>query len=154
MREDAAGFFVGFQYLFDYRICYFTHSRIRKLHRKTGDLVSRQHSDSRKLTTRRKADLFAEAVARFEATLNLIENAHPASKNVDNNKLVKETRTLNMDALRKRADRELENRKRQLLPALALRGKQQGQKSGATHIQSHVGSVTRRKQTMRDAKNR
>ena len=72
--------------------------RIRKLHRKTGDLVSRQHSDSRKRTTRRKADLFAEAVARFEATLNLIENAHPASKNVDNNKLVKETRTLNMDA--------------------------------------------------------
>jgi len=40
--------------------------RIRKLHRKTGDLVSRQHSDSRKRTTRRKADLFAEAVARFE----------------------------------------------------------------------------------------
>ena len=128
--------------------------RIRKLHRKTTDLVSLQHSDSRKRTTRRKTEVFAEAVARFEATLNVMENAHPASKNVDNNKLAKKTRTLNMDALRERADRELESRKRQLLPALALRGEQQGQKSGATHIQSHVGSVTRRKQTIRDAKNR
>ena len=128
--------------------------RSRKLHRKTTDLVSLQHSDSRKRTTRRKTEVFAEAVARFEATLNVMENAHPASKNDDNNKLAKATRTLNMDALRERADREVESRKRHLLPALALRGEQQGQKSGATHIQSHVGSVTRRKQTIRDAKNR
>ena len=128
--------------------------RIRKLHRKTTDLVNLQHSDSRKRTTRRKTELFAEAVARFEATLNVMENTHPASTNVDNDKLAKATRTLNMDALRERADREVASRKRQLLPALALRGEQQGQKSGATHIQSHVGSVSRRKQRIRDTKNR
>jgi hypothetical protein len=128
--------------------------RIRKLHRKTTDLVSLQHSDSRKRTTRRKTELFAEALARFEATLKVMENAHPAPKDVDNNKLAKGTRTLNMDALRERADRELESRKRQLLPALGLRGVQQGQRSGTRHIQSHVGSVTRRKQTIRDTKNR
>jgi hypothetical protein len=128
--------------------------RIRKLHRKTTDLVSLQHSDSRKRTTHRKTELFAEALSRFEATLKVMENNHSASNDVDNNKSAKGTRTLNMDALRERADRELESRKRQLLPALGLRGEQQRQKSGATHIQSHVGSVTRRKQTIRDTKNR
>ena len=50
--------------------------RVRKLHWKTTDLVSRQHSDSRKRTTRRKSELFAEAVARFEAALDLVENAN------------------------------------------------------------------------------
>jgi hypothetical protein len=128
--------------------------RLRKLHRKTTNLVSLQHSDSRKRTTRRKTELFAEALARLEATLIVMENTHPASKDVDTNRLAKGTRTFNMDALRERADQELESRKRQLLPALGLRGEQQGQKSGATHIQSHVGSVTRRKQTIRDTKNR
>ena len=128
--------------------------RVRKLHRKTTDLVSLQHSDSRKRTTRRKTELFAEALARFEATLKVMENTHSASNDVDNNKLAKDTRTLNMETLRERADGELESRKSQLLPALGLRGEQQRQKSGATHIQSHVGSVTRRKQTIRDTKNR
>lgn len=128
--------------------------RVRKLHRKTTDLVSLQHSDSRKRTTRRKTELFAEALARYDATLHAMEITHPASKDLDNNKFAQGTRTLNMEALRERADREPETRKRQLLPALALRGQQQGQKSGATHIQSHIGSVTRRKQTIRDTKNR
>jgi hypothetical protein len=131
--------------------------RIRKLHRKTTDLVSLQHSDSRKRTTRRKTELFAEALARYEATLNAMEITHPASKDIDHNKFAKFAkgrRSLDMDALQERADREPERRKRQLLPALALRGEQQAQKSGATHIQSHVGSVTRRKQTIRDMKNR
>ena len=126
----------------------------RKLHQKTTDLVSLQHSDSRKRTTRRKTELFAEALARYEATLDVMESAHPASKAVDNDKSSKRTRMLNINALRESADRELDIRKRQLLPALALRGEQQGQRSGATHIQSHVGSVTRRKQTIRDTKNR
>jgi hypothetical protein len=131
--------------------------RVRKLHRKCTDLVSRQHSDSRKLTTRRKTELFAEAVGRFEATLNLAENVQsvePASKNVGNRKTAEESRTLNMDALRQRADRELESRKTQVLSSLGVRGEQQGQKSGARHIQSHVGSATRRQQGRRDSKNR
>ena len=120
--------------------------RVRKLHRKCADLVSRQHSDSRKRTTRRKTELFAEAVGRFEATLNLVGSAHsvqPAWKNVDN-KTAEEARTLNMDALRERANRERVSRKSQVLSAMAVWGEQQGQKSGATHILSHVGSVTRR----------
>jgi hypothetical protein len=132
--------------------------RVRKLHRKCTDLLSRQHSDSRKRTTRRKTQLFAEAVGRFEATLNLVENAAQsvelASKNVDKKKIAEETRTRNMDALRERADRELESRKSQALSVLGVRGEQQGQKSGARHIQSHVGSVTRRQQARRDTKNR
>ena len=131
--------------------------RSRKLHRKTTDLVSLQHSESRKRPTRRKIQLFAEVVGRFEATLNVVENARnaePASKNVKNEKIAEETRTLNMDALRERDDREVENRKSQSRSALGLRGEQQAQKSGAKHIQSHVGSVTRRNQIKRDTKNR
>lgn len=131
--------------------------RVRKLHRKCTDLVSRQHSDSRKHTTRRKTELFVEVLKRFETTLSLVENGHsiePASKNVDSKKIAEETRTLNMDALRERADRELESRKSQVLSVLGVRGEQQGQKSGARHIQSHVGSVTRRRQARRDTQNR
>ena len=81
--------------------------RARKLYRKTTDLVSLQHSDSRKRTTRRKSEMFAEAIDRFEATLNLVENAQsvePAPKDVHNKKLAEATRTLNMDAFRERAD--------------------------------------------------
>ena len=131
--------------------------RVRKLYRKTTDLVSLQHSDSRKRTTRRKTEMFAEAIDRFEATLNFLENAQsvePSPKDVHNKKIAEETRTLNMDALRERADRELESRKSHVLSALAVRGEQQGQKSGAKHIQSHVGSVNRRQQGRRDTKNR
>jgi hypothetical protein len=131
--------------------------RARKLYGKTTDLVSLQHSESRKRTTHRKTEMFAEAIARFEATLNLLENAQrsePALKGVHNKQLAEETRTLNMDALRERADRELESRKTEVLSALAVYGEQQAQKSGARHIQSHVGSVNRRQQGRRDTKNR
>ena len=57
-----------------------------------------------------------------------------------------------MDALRERANRERVSRKSQVLSAMAVRGEQQGQKSGAKHI-VHVGSVTRRQQARRDMKN-
>jgi hypothetical protein len=131
--------------------------RVRKLYRKNTDLVSLQHSESRKRTTLRKTEMFAEAVDRFEGTLNLVESAlsvEPSPKDVHNKKLDDETRSLNMDALRDRADRELESRKSHVLSALAVRGEQQGQKSGAKHIQSHVGSANRRQQGRRDTKNR
>ena len=39
--------------------------RTRKLYRKTEELVSLQHSESRKHITRRKHSLFAEAIDRF-----------------------------------------------------------------------------------------
>jgi len=131
--------------------------RARKLYRKTADLVSLQHSEPRIRTTRRKTEMFAEAIGRFEATLDLVENAEsvePASKVVQNEKLAEETRRLHMDTLRDRADRELESRKSRALSALGVHGEQQAQKSGARHIQSHVGSVNRRQQGRRDTKNR
>jgi hypothetical protein len=131
--------------------------RARKLYRKATDLVSLQHSESRKNTTRRKTEMFAEAIERFEATLNLLENAQsvePAPKDVHNEKLAEDTRRLNMDALRDRADGKFESRKSRILSALSVHGEQQGQKSGAMHIQSHVGSVNRRQQGRRDSKNR
>jgi hypothetical protein len=131
--------------------------RTRKLHRKTTDLVSLQHSDSRKRTTRRKTEMFAEAVDRFEATLNRLENAPSigrSTKDVHNTRRDEQTRSLNMEALRERTDREFESRKIQALSVLGVRGEQQGQKSGARHIQSHVGSVNRRQQGRRDTKNR
>ena len=129
--------------------------RARKLYRKTTDLVSLQHSDSRKRTTRRKIEMFAEAVDRFEATL--LENAptiEPSPKVVHHNRIDEETRSLNMEVFRERTDREFESRKSQALSALGVRGEQQGQKSGARHIQSHVGSANRRQQGRRDTKNR
>jgi hypothetical protein len=132
-------------------------ARARKLHGKTTDLVSLQHSESRKRTTGRKTEMFAEVISRFEAALNLIENSRsvePALKGVRSKKLAEETRTLNMDALRERADGELESRKSEVSSALAAYGEQQAQKSGARHIQSHVGSVNRREQGRRDSKNR
>ena len=131
-------------------------ARARKLHGKTTDLVSLQHSESRKRTTGRKTEMFAEVISRFEAALNLIEHTQSVEplKGVHNKKLAEETRTLNMDALRERADRELESRKSEVSSALAAYGEQQAQKSGARHIQSHVGSVNRREQGRRDSKNR
>jgi hypothetical protein len=129
----------------------------RKLFGKTTHLVSLQHSESRKRTTRRKTEMFAEAIERFEATLTLVENPQSVEatpKDVHNKKLAEATRILNMDALRERADRQLESRKSHVLSALAVHGAQQAQKSGARHIQSHVGSVNRRQQARRDMKNR
>ena len=131
--------------------------RARKLYGKTTDLVNRQHSESRKRTTRRKTEMFAEAIERFEATLTFVEMPRASSllrKMSGNNKFAEETRTLNMDALRERADRELDSRKSEVLSALAVHGEQQAQKAGARHIQSHVGSVNRRQQRRRDTKNR
>jgi hypothetical protein len=130
--------------------------RVRKLYRKTTDLVSLQHSDSRKRTTHRKTEMFAEAGDRLEGTLNLVEGAlsiEPSPKDLHNKKAHEEARSLNMAALQDRTDRELESRKSHALAALAVQGEQQRQKSGARHIQSHVGSVNRRQQGRRDTKN-
>jgi len=131
--------------------------RARKLYRKTTDLVSLQHSESRKRTTRRKTEMLAEVIDRFDVALNFVENTQnvePAPKDVHNKRLAEETRTLNMGALRDRADRGLESRKSEVLSALVVHGEQQRQKSGARHIQSHVASVNRRQQGRRDTKNR
>src|ERR1051326_7015887 len=76
----------------------------RKLFGKTTHLVSLQHSESRKRTTRRKTEMFA-------ATLTLVENPQSVEatpKDVHNKKLAEATRILNVDALRERADRQLE----------------------------------------------
>ena len=62
--------------------------------------------------------------------------------------------TFDLDALWERADREFENRKSEMLSALAVSSEQQQRRSGARGVQSHVGSVTRRQQGRRDAKNR
>jgi hypothetical protein len=59
----------------------------------------------------------------------------PVSGNVENENLAEETRALNMSA--ERADRELESRKSHVLSAMAVRGEQQGGKSGSRRIQSH-----------------
>ena len=129
----------------------------RKLFGKTRDLVSLQHSDSRKRTTRRKSEMFAEAIDRFEATLNLVESAEsgePTPKDIHNKKTAQETRTLNIDALQERANQEAASRNSEALSALAAYGEQQKRRSGARGVQSHVGSVNRRQQRRRDSKNR
>jgi hypothetical protein len=130
--------------------------RVKKLHQKSRDLVDRQHSDARKLTTRRKTQLFAEAIGRFEAALTFLEKAHRVvgvSNDVDNEKLADETRALKASAAKEREDRELKSRNSHVQSAMAVRGEQQGGKSGARRIQSHVGSATRRRQAKRDTKN-
>ena len=127
--------------------------RVKKLHQKSTEVVDRQHSDARKLTTRRKTQLFAEAIGRFEAVLTFLEKAHrvePISDNVDHEKLAEETRAA---SAKEREDRQLKSRNSHVLSAMAVRGEQQGGKSGAKRIQSHVGSATRRRQAKRDTKN-
>jgi hypothetical protein len=131
--------------------------RTKKHHTKTADLVSLQHSESRKRTTRRKTEMFAEAIERFEAALKCLENTQsvePVPEDVHNKRLAAETRTLNMAAARERTDRELASRRSEVMSALAVQGEQQAQKSGARRIQSHVGSANRRQQGRRDTKNR
>jgi len=118
--------------------------------------VDRQHSDARKLTTRRKTELFAEAIGRLEAAQGFLEKAHRVSagpRNVAGGKVAEEARALSVDAAQERSDRELESRERHVLSAMAVRGEQQGGKSGSRRIQSHVGSATRRQQKRRDTKN-
>ena len=130
--------------------------RVRKLHRKCTDLINRQHSESRKLTTRRKTELFAEAIGRFETSLKLLENSAglepPPSKKIGSK--AEKMQMFDLDALRDRADHEFEKRKSEMLSALAGRGEQQQGRSGAKGVQSHVGSVMRRQQGRRDTKNR
>ena len=82
--------------------------RTRKLYRTSAELVSLQHSNSRKLRTRRKHSMFAEAVDRFRATLNLAKNAlnlQPVSTSVAET-VAEKTWILNMDALQKHDDQE------------------------------------------------
>ena len=131
--------------------------RASHFYRKTENLVSQRHSESGKRTPRRKTQMLAEALDRFEATLAFLEDAQsmgPSPKDIHDKKLAGETQRLNMDALRDRADRELVSRKSRVVSALGVHGEQQGQKSGARHIQSHVGAVNRRQQVRRDTKNR
>ena len=130
--------------------------RVGKLHRRCTDLINRQHSASRKITTRRKTELFAEVIGRLETSLKLVENANvvapPASRNIGSK--ADKMQRFDLDALRERADHEFENRKTEMLSALAARSEQQLGRSGAKGVQSHVGSVTRRQQGRRDTKNR
>jgi hypothetical protein len=130
--------------------------RVTKLHRKCTDLVNRQHSDSRKRTTCRKTELFAEAIGRLKSSLKLVDGEYgvepPAAKSIG--RKAEETQMFDLDALRERADHEFEKRKSEMLSALAARGEQQRGRSGEKRIQSHVGSVTRRQQGRRDTKNR
>jgi len=130
--------------------------RARKLYRKSSEVVSLQRSDSRKRITRRKHSMFAEAVDRFRATLNLAENAvnvQPVSTSAEK-KIAEKTWILNLDALQKRDDQEFSSRKSESLSALIDHGQQQMCKSGARGIQGHVGSANRRQQGRRDTKNR
>jgi hypothetical protein len=120
-------------------------------------VISFEHSAARKHTALRKTELFNESIGRLETILNMLEIGHSgesASKNADAGKMLEETRALNMEALQQRVDQEVVSQKSHVLSALGLRGEQQGQKSGAKHIQSHVGSVNRKKQGRRDTKNR
>jgi hypothetical protein len=130
--------------------------RARKLHRKCTDLINRQHSESRKLTTRRKTELFAEAVGRFETSLKLAESAAgvemPPSRKIGSK--AEKMQMFNLDALRERADHEFESRKSEMLSALTASSERQRGRSGAKGVQSHVESVTRRQQGRRDTKNR
>ena len=128
-------------------------ARISKLQLKSTDLVHRQHSDSRQRTTRRKAQLFGEAVGRFEVSLKNMPGAEPEVLDLDTARVAKENREIRT-MLRERADQEFESRKSETLSALAARGEQQGGKSGERRIQSHIGSATRRQQGRRDSKNR
>jgi hypothetical protein len=131
--------------------------RIRKLHEKSEAVVKLQHSDHRQQTTRRKIELFAEAIARLEAALTFLEKAHrvvPVSKDGDSEKLAEETRTSSLKGLQELAKAERQSRERHVLSAIAVRGEQQSQKSGARRVQSHVGSSARRQQGRRDSKNR
>jgi hypothetical protein len=129
-------------------------NRVRKLHQDSEDLVHLQHSDDRKRTTRRKIELFAEAVGRLESTLSHLEKVAPVLKSVDSERLTEETRTLNTGALQVSADLELERRKKHVQSAFAARGEQQGDKSGARRIQSRVLPANHRQQGRRDNKNK
>jgi hypothetical protein len=100
----------------------------RKLYAKSADLVSLQHLEPRKRTTRRKVEMFAEAIDRIEAALDLLANAQsvvPAPKDAHNRKIAEETRPLNMGSLEKRAYSEPANRKSQSLSALVVHALQQ-----------------------------
>jgi len=108
--------------------------RARKLYRKTADLVSLQHSEPRIRTTRRKTEMLAAAIERFEAALHIVgdvQSVEPPPKDVHDKQLAEERRTLNIDALLDRADREFESRKSRVLSVQGVHGEQQGQKSGA-----------------------
>ena len=128
-------------------------NRVGKLRQDSEDLVNLQHSDDRKRTTRRKIELFAEAVGRLESTLSHLEKVAPVSKSVDGEKPTEQTRTLNTGALQVSADTELERRTKHVLSAFAVRGEQQGEK-GARRIPGRVLPANHRQQGRRDNKNK
>jgi hypothetical protein len=63
--------------------------------------------------------------------------APPASRNIGCK--AEKMQRFDLDALRERADHEFENRKSEMLSALAARSEQQPGRSGAKGVQSHVG---------------
>jgi hypothetical protein len=129
-------------------------NRVRKLHQDSEDLVHLQHSADRKRTTRRKIELFAEAVGRLESNLSHLEKVAPVLKSVDSEKLTEQGRISKIGALQESADLELERRKKHVLAAFAVRGEQQGEKSGARRIQTRVVPANQRQQGRRDSKNK
>src|SRR5436190_2208843 len=110
--------------------------RASKLHRKSKELITVQHSDSRQRTTRRKAELFAEVVGRFESSLAKKSKIPQPSNNAGKQKVTEKTRTLNREALRERSDREFQSRKNEVLSAAAVRSEQNKGVSGERRIQS------------------
>ena len=123
--------------------------RARTLYRKTEELVSLQHSESRKRKTRQKHSMFADVIDRFRVALNLEVTARTSDK-----KASEKTSMLNIHALHKRDDKEISSLKHGSLSALIDHGQQQMSKSGARGVQGHVGSANRRQQGRRDSKNR
>jgi len=119
---------------------------VRKLYRKCTVIVRLQHSDSRRNTTLRKIELFAETIRRLEAALHIAEAAQgerPVGIHDEGN-------TLTEIALPGRSAPP-ERRDSRIFSALARRGEQGGQKFGSTRSQSHVGSIPRRQQGRRNS---
>lgn len=132
--------------------------RARHLYRKTTERMGGKPLGVLKPTRRRKAELFAEAVARFGTTLNTFESdtrVESMLRVADNGTLFgEETPAMNLDVLRERAGRTVESRKSKGPSALAAQAEQQREKFGAMHISSHVGSFARRRQATREIKSR
>jgi hypothetical protein len=131
-------------------------ARAGKLHLKSADLARQKHSGSDRLAARRKVEMFAEAVGRFDAHRKLLEDTLSLGLNSTSGagkEKAGKGRKLNTDGMQDRAERELESRRSHVLSAFAVRGEQQNRRSGAKRIEGHVQSQTRRQQAKRDTKN-
>jgi hypothetical protein len=125
---------------------------VRKLHQKCTKMISLLHSESRISTTRRKIELFAEAIGRLQAALDNKENSQNAEGPVvkhDIKTTVKEISAPGPDTHSERSARHLESLDRRILSA--QRDEQQNPKSRSTRAESHVGSIPRRQQGRRNS---